>query len=300
MRLSTCTQSSSISDMEPISDKQNIPGERIQRNLAKVRARMAEAAASASRPVEPIRLVAVTKTVGLAEIQKLLELGVSDLGESRVQDAERKIRAYAAPGPEGDRHPIPTGVGIGVSTPPPSGVSPQPRWHLIGHLQTNKADKAAKLFHTVHAVDSLRVAQALNKERLGCRGTDSQSPNCRKLVSVPLLPPLPCLLEVNVSGEAQKFGLRPDVSAVGEILRSCAELPGLQILGLMCMAPYSEHPEATSRPVFRRLRELLAEANTKGFCPSPLAELSMGMTQDYAIAIEEGATMVRVGTALFE
>ena len=280
-----------------------------------MRARIAEAAARPSRRAEAIKLVAVTKTVGLAEIQKLLELGVSDLGESRVQDAERKIRAYAAP--EGDRQPISKLPEIGVSPPPPEigvsppppeiGVSPPPRWHLIGHLQTNKADKAARLFHVVHAVDSLRVAQALNKERLGQRGTDSQFPNCRPLlaacrlgVSVPLLPPLPCLLEINVAAEAQKFGLRPEISAVVELLKPCAELPGLKITGLMCMAPYSENPEATSRPVFRRLRELLAEVNAKGLYPAPLTELSMGMTQDYIIAIEEGATMVRVGTALFE
>ncbi|MGD0091293.1 MAG: YggS family pyridoxal phosphate-dependent enzyme [Planctomycetota bacterium] len=153
----------------------------------------------------------------------------------------------------------------------------------MGHLQTNKADKAAGLFQAVHTVDSLRVAQALNKERL------KRS-----------LPPLLCLLEVNVAGEAQKFGLPPALAEAGELLRQCAELAGLKLAGLMCMAPYTERPEATSRPVFRRLRELLAEANAKGCYPTPLTELSMGMSQDYAIAIEEGATMVRVGTALFE
>lgn len=242
--------------MEPGGDY--IPGERLRRNLERVRAGLAAAAAKAARAVTEIKLIAVTKTVGPAEIRELLELGVRDFGEARVQDTEQKFRSFA---------PTPT----------------PPGWHLIGHLQTNKADKAARLFQTVHTVDSLRVAQALSKERLKAA-----------------LPPLPCLLEVNVARETQKFGLPPEPAAIGALLQQCAELPGLRLTGLMSMAPYSENPEATSRPVFRRLRELLAEANAGGFYPAPLTELSMGMTQDYMIAIEEGATMVRVGSALFE
>lgn len=235
-----------------------IPLERLQRNLEKVRARIAEAAARVCRPVDNIRLVAVTKTVGVAEILSLLKLGVRDFGESRIQDAERKIRALGLKA--GEMH-----------------------WHLIGHLQTNKADKAARLFGTVHSVDSLRAAQALNKERLKAA-----------------LPPLLCLFEVNVAGEAQKFGLRPGSSEIGELLKQCAAMPGLRATGLMAMAPYAEHPEATSRPVFRGLRELLSGINAQHLTAEPLTELSMGMTQDYQIAIEEGATLVRVGTGLFE
>lgn len=249
---------------------ESIPRERLARNVEQVRARMREAAVKAHRPVDAVKLIAVTKTVGLAEVLALHDLGVRDFGESRIQDAERKIRTLAAKT---------TGMD----------------WHLIGHLQTNKADKAARLFATVHSVDSSRVAEALNKERL----------------KASLLPPLPCLLEVNAAGEAQKFGLPAEASGIVEMLRQCTELSALKVVGLMCMAPYSDSPEATSRPVFRRLRELLGEVNRRlnelpGELNSrtggraPLTELSMGMTQDYAIAIEEGATMVRVGTALFE
>jgi pyridoxal phosphate enzyme (YggS family) len=260
-----------------------IPRERLQQNLEKVRAHVAEAAAKAGRAADAVTLLAVTKTVGLAEIQTLMELGVRDFGESRIQDGERKIRAC------GDRQPIPTQPGGGGQTANSQTTgnwcqSPnRVNWHLIGHLQTNKADKAAKLFQAMHAVDSLRIAQALNKERLKAT-----------------LPPLPCLFEINVAGEAQKYGLPPEVKAVGELLRQCTELPGLKVVGLMCMAPYAENAEAASRPVFRRLRELLAEANATGHYPTALTELSMGMSQDYGIAVEEGATMVRVGSALFE
>jgi hypothetical protein len=252
--------------------RDSIPPERMQRNYEEVRARIADAATKVSRPIDAVKLVAVTKSVGVAEIKCLLELGLRNLGEARVQDGERKIRGVLALG----REPVPRQL--------ESGVLPPLRWHLIGHLQTNKADKAAKLFQVVHSVDSLRVAQALNKERL----------------KLPVLPPLPCLLEINAAGETQKFGLAPDAAAVGELLQQCAGLPGLQLIGLMCMAPYSENPEATSRPVFRKVRELRDALNAGNCYPSPLTELSMGMTQDYAIAVEEGATMVRVGTALFE
>jgi hypothetical protein len=240
-----------------------IPRECLQRNLERVRARMAEAAARVSRAPDAVRLVAVTKTVGVAEVRALSQMGVSDFGESRVQDAERKIRELNA---LADKPPV-----------------AQRTWHLIGHLQTNKADKAARLFQAMHSVDALRVAQALDKERAKAN-----------------LPPLPCLLEVNVAGEESKFGLRPDATEICELLKACAELPRLRVTGLMTMAPYAEEPEPTSRPVFRRLRELREEINTRGVTPQPLSELSMGMSQDYAIAIEEGATLVRVGSTLFE
>lgn len=241
-----------------IERKEPIPPDVLKTNLAAIRARMAEAAVKSSRAPDAVKLVAVTKYVGLEEIRALQELGVSDFGESRIQDAEKKIKAL-------------------------SGAAPL-RWHLIGHLQTNKADKAVKLFQTVHSVDSLRVAQALDKEARKQPGRE----------------PLPCLLEVNVAGEANKFGLPPQYSPLSELLQQCAALSGIRITGLMSMAPYAGNPEATSRPVFRTLRALFEELNAKNACPHPLTELSMGMTQDYTIAIEEGATIVRVGSALFE
>ena len=233
-----------------------IPRERLERNLARVRQHMAESAAKASRPLSEIKLLAVTKYVDQPTIASLLELGLRDFGESRVQDAERKIKSL-------------------------DGAT---RWHLIGHLQTNKADKAAKLFQMIHSVDSVRVAEALNKEAA------HRAP----------APALECLLELNIAGEANKYGLRPNLSELEELLKKCADLPNLRIGGMMSMAPYAENPEATSRPVFKKLRELLEVLNAKRCYPHDMRELSMGMTQDYCIAIEEGATWVRVGSALFE
>ena len=251
-----------MSDDPMNSPNPPIPRERLKRNLEIVLENIRAAAEKASRSASGIKLVAVTKYSGLDELFGLLELGVRDFGESRIQDAERKIKA--------------------VSTRTTTLLDP-PHWHLIGHLQTNKVDKAARLFQGIHSIDSLRVAQGLNKEALKAR----------------LCPGLSCLLEVNVAGEEKKFGLRPDMAEIGALLKSCAELGALRITGLMAMAPHSDNPESTSRPVFRRLREILQELNNSPFYPRPLTELSMGMTQDYGIAVEEGATMVRVGSALF-
>jgi PLP dependent protein len=240
-----------------------IPLETLRRNVETVRKNISGAAAKAGRQPDPIRLVAVTKYVRFDEIKMLADLGVTEFGESRVQDAEKKV--------------------VDASVAGISGL----HWHLIGHLQTNKADKAAKLFQTVHSVDSLRVAQSLNKE-------------AEKLAKSGIKTPLVCLLEVNVAGEESKFGLKPETSAVNELLAACADLSSVRIAGLMTMAPYADNPEPVARPVFRRLRELFEEANAKRHYPYLMTELSMGMSQDYAIGIEEGATLVRVGSALFE
>jgi PLP dependent protein len=239
-----------------------VPKEIIAENLARVQARMAEAASKVNRQAGSIRLVAVTKYVGIAEVLVLVELGVRDIGESRIQEVEAKEKELTAAGATERLKEI--------------------HLHLIGHLQTNKADKAAKLFQSIHSIDSERVAAAIHKERA-------------KLA----LPPLPVLLEVNVAGEANKYGLPPEAKALGEILKRSAEWNLLTVEGLMCMAPLAEgNAEAVSRPVFRRLRELRDElASSSG---RALPELSMGMTQDYTVAIEEGATLVRVGSALFE
>ena len=235
--------------------------ERIARNLAAVREQIATAAARTSRAPASVRLVAVTKSAGNPETQALLELGVNDLGESRIQAAEPKLKAFRAAG------------------------FPSVHWHLIGHVQTNKAGKAAQWFDFVHALDSPRLAQALDTEARKVR---------------PPADPLPCLIEVNVAGEASKFGLKPELAGLAELLRVCADCGALRIRGLMTMAPFSDDPAATSRPVFRRLRELRDELNAKSYYPEGLSELSMGMSQDYPIAVEEGATLVRVGTALFQ
>jgi pyridoxal phosphate enzyme (YggS family) len=231
--------------------------ERLVANLAAVRETIARAAAQAGRASADVALVAVTKYVGVAEIRELLRLGVKDLGESRIQPARPKIAAL--------KDEV---AAVGA------------RWRLIGHLQTNKARTALQDFAALDAVDSVHLLEALAQEarKLGLAG-------------------VPCLAEINVSGEEQKYGLRP--AELPEFLARAAALPECRVTGLMAMAPFSEQPEATSRPVFRALRELRDEANARAWYPAPLKELSMGMTQDYAVAVEEGATLVRVGTALF-
>lgn len=150
------------------------------------------------------------------------------------------------------------------------------RWHMIGHLQRNKVKYCAGLCAMIHSVDSVRLAREIDK-----RSEDE---------------PVACLLEVNVSGEEAKHGLAPEAAseAAGEI----AARPGVDLRGLMAMAPLAADPEL-SRPVFARLRELKDEINIERNLPRPLEELSMGMTQDFEVAVEEGATIVRIGSALF-
>jgi len=152
-------------------------------------------------------------------------------------------------------------------------------WHMIGHLQRNKVKHVVPAAAMIHSVDSLRLAEEISKraEGAGVRAT--------------------CLLEVNVSGEEAKWGVAPaDAACLAE---EVASLPGVELAGLMTMAPLAEDAE-TVRPVFARLRDLLGRINREADLPAPLAQLSMGMTQDYEVAVEEGATIVRVGTALFQ
>ena len=214
----------------------------IVEDLARVRERIADACRRAGRSPEEVTLVGVSKGVPAEAVAEACAAGLEDVGENRVQEAAGKIEALAV---------------LGV----------RPRWHLIGHLQTNKAKTATTLFAILHSVDSVRLAEALSRR-------------AQQL--------LPILLEVNVAQEASKFGF--DQTEVASALSAFAELPRLDVRGLMTIAPITDRPE-TVRPVFRRLREL---RDAHG-----LAELSMGMTDDFEIAIEEGATMVRVGRAIF-
>jgi pyridoxal phosphate enzyme (YggS family) len=211
-------------------------------NINLIRQRISAAAARAGRSPEDITLIAVSKTVEPQYLEEALSAGQVIFGESKLQEARAKI-------------PL---------------VSGRARWHMIGHLQTNKARDAVALFDVIHSVDSVKLAEELHKwaERAG------------KTQAI--------LLEVNVSGEASKFGLKPEdlKSTVAEINR----LPRLDVQGLMALAPFVEETEK-ARPYFRHLRELGGALG--------LRELSMGMTHDFEVAIEEGATMVRIGTAIF-
>lgn len=224
--------------------------EQLAANLEQVRNSIAEAARRAGRAPEEVTLVAVSKTKPLELVQMAYNLGVTDFGENRVQEALPKIEAFS-----------------------PQGM----RWHMIGHLQSNKATRVVAPFHCVQSVDSLHLAQILNRHAaaIGKR--------------------LPVLLEVNVSGEASKEGMPATETPV--LARQIVALPALSVEGLMTIAPLVENPEEV-RPVFRTLRRLRDRLRTE-VRASTWQHLSMGMTDDYSVAIEEGATIVRVGRAIF-
>jgi len=223
----------------------------VRENLLRIQERIARAANRAGRGVGEITLVGVSKTHPASAIREAYEAGVRHFGENRVQEWEGK-RA----GTEG----------LAAS------------WHLIGHLQSNKTVRAARLFHSVDSVDDLVVAQRLDRARTEVAITDK----------------LRVLIEVRIAPEETKSGV--EIAELPGLAEKIAELPQLQLAGLMCIPPFLEETEQV-RPYFRRLRELRDDLEKK--IGLGLATLSMGMSHDFEVAIEEGATEVRVGTALF-
>jgi pyridoxal phosphate enzyme (YggS family) len=223
----------------------------IATNLAAVRARIAHAAAASQRAADDIRLVAVSKTFGLDEIRAAIAAGQRDFGENRVQEALPKIETLAA-------EPV--------------------RWHLIGHLQSNKAKKAARPFDAIHSIDSVELLRIVDEAARENR----RSPEL--------------LIQVDLAGEATKFGATEPVAR--DILQAAATLTAARVVGLMVLPPFFDDPEQ-ARPYFRRLRALRDTLVREGTPPAMLRELSMGMSHDFEIAIAEGATLVRVGTAIF-
>jgi len=219
----------------------------IRDNLLKVREKIERAAQKAGRDPKEIKLVAVSKTVEVDRIKEAIEAGVSILGENYVQEAQEKIEALGKP------------------------VS----WHFIGHLQSNKAKYAVRLFDVIHSLDSIPLAEELSRR--------AEQPD--RVIRV--------MIEVNLSKEATKFGT--DEERVLNLARRIQNLGHLSLEGLMTMPPYFDSPEM-SRPYYVALRELEDRMIKDGI---PLKELSMGMSNDFEIAIEEGATYVRVGTAIF-
>jgi pyridoxal phosphate enzyme (YggS family) len=220
----------------------------IAENVNRVREQIAQSAAKAGRADDDIELVAITKTHPAERVHEAFEAGQQLFGESRVQEARAKI-------PE-----LPSAL----------------RWHFVGHLQKNKIRHALPLFELFHSVDSLALAQEMN------RIANEQGMHPR------------VLLEVNVAGEGSKFGFKPET--VRAEIESLLALPRLSIEGLMCVPPLAEEAEG-SRKYFVQLREL-RDALEKEF-NLKLPQLSMGMTSDFPVAVEEGATLVRVGTAIF-
>lgn len=217
----------------------------IAENLARVRERMAGAARRAGRDPYEITLVAVSKGQELWKVKEAVAAGVKVLGENFIQEAQGKIQALG-----------------GAAS-----------WHLVGHLQTNKAKAAVELFDLIHSLDSLKLAQEL----------DRRASQAGKKVR--------CLVEINLSGERAKYGLA--LTTAGELIEQLTRLPNLQVEGLMTMTPLFDDPEL-ARPYYSQLRHIRDELSAPG-----IRELSMGMSSDFEIAIEEGATLVRVGTAIF-
>jgi pyridoxal phosphate enzyme (YggS family) len=219
----------------------------IKENLLRVKESIERAAQKAGRDQKEIKLVAVSKTVEVARIKEAIEAGVSILGENYVQEAQKKIEVIGRP------------------------VS----WHFIGHLQSNKARYAVRLFDVIHSTDSLPLAEEL----------DRRAEQSGRVIKV--------MIEVNLSKEATKFGT--DEARVLNLAKGIQNLKHLSLEGLMTMPPYFDSPEM-SRPYYVALRELKERMTQEGI---PMKELSMGMSNDFEVAIEEGATYVRVGTAIF-
>lgn len=222
----------------------------IAENLKKVNDRIVSAAKRAGRDPSAVTLVAVTKTVDVQRVREAVAAGALILGENRVQEAREKIEA----------------------------IGHVAYWHLIGHLQTNKAKYAVRLFQLIHSVDTIELAREIDK----------QAAKFGKVQNI--------LIEVNIAGEASKAGMA--VKEAPALVREAAKLKNIFIQGLMTMPPDSEDPEE-SRPYFSVLRELSQSIAKEGVPNVSMKELSMGMSGDFEVAIEEGATMVRVGTAIF-
>ncbi len=222
----------------------------ISDNIKTVTNRIAAAAKRAGRGPASIRLVVVTKTIDVARIKEAVDAGATILGENRVQEAREKIEKLGS-----------------VAS-----------WHLIGHLQANKAKYAVRLFDLIHSIDGLELAKEI----------DRQAAKTGKVQNV--------LIEVNIGGEASKAGMT--VRNAPALVREAAKLGNIAIQGLMTIPPFSENPD-DSRPYFRVLNELAESIAYEKIPGVSMRELSMGMSGDFEVAIEEGATLVRVGTAIF-
>ena len=221
----------------------------IARNIERVKATIADACRRSGRRPEDVRLIAVTKYVGIDTTRAVLDLGIEHIGENRVQEAVPKYDKLGSRG----------------------------TWHFIGHLQSNKVKNVLGRFTYIHSLDRHSLAKEIQKRA------------AKRAMTVN------CLLQVNVSGEKSKFGLAP--SELVEFAKEVAEMSNIRIVGLMTMAPFVDNPEEV-RPVFRELRSLRDQLYRLELPQVGKLKLSMGMSNDYTVAIEEGATMVRLGSVL--
>jgi len=222
----------------------------VRENLEKIEEKIRVKAQLAGRDAKEITLVAVTKTIEADIVEGAIAAGVNIIGESRVQEAKEKYGK----------------------------VKSKIIWHLVGHLQRNKAKDAVKIFDLLHSVDSAKLSKEIDKQ-------------ARKIGKIQEI-----LIEVNVSGEQSKYGLDPE--EVITFLKEVSRLPNVKIKGLMTMAPFYENPE-DCRPCFRKLKELMEKVKTENIKNVEMTYLSMGMSNDFEVAIEEGSNMVRIGRAIF-
>ena len=229
----------------------------IEENLARIKERISRVCQKVNRNPNEVIIVAVAKEVGIKEIEEVINCGIIDIGENRLQEAILKY------------HQLST-VNCQLSTI---------KWHMVGHLQTNKVKEAVEIFDLIHSVNSLRLAQFIDKE----------ANKINKIQDI--------LIQVNTSKETTKFGLKDDevIDAVKEIVK----FKNINLKGLMTIAPFVDNPGKT-HPYFRKLRELRDQINTLSTIDCRLSTLSMGMTDDFEVAIEEGSTMIRLGRAVFK
>lgn len=223
----------------------------VRENIASVLRRISSAALKAGLPPEEVELICVTKEADVHAIREAISCGITDVGENRVQDAVSKHTS----------------------------ISDTVRWHMIGHLQSNKAKPAVEMFHLIHSVDSLRLMEEIDKH----------SVRMNKIQEI--------LIQVNVSGEKQKFGIDPQ--GLNELIMAAPGFKHIKVVGLMTIAPLVDEQEL-ARPFFRRLKQIADEIRALRIEGVEMRELSMGMTQDFEVAIEEGSTMVRIGRAIFK
>jgi pyridoxal phosphate enzyme (YggS family) len=223
----------------------------LKQRLQQIRQRIRQAAESCNRDADSVRLVTVSKTIAAEIVKEAIDAGVTILGENYVQEARDKFKALV-------QYPV--------------------SWHFIGHLQSNKAKYAVRLFDLIHSVDSLKLARELNK----------QAGKVDKIQQI--------LLQVNISAEATKSGISTDEAP--RLIAEISQLKNLSVKGLMTMPPYFYQPEKV-QPFFAALRELRDQIKEQSLPNVSLDELSMGMTGDFEVAIKEGATLVRIGTAIF-
>ena len=249
----------------------------IAENIAIVRARIQAAARRAGREPAAITLMAVSKTFPPEAIREAYAAGIRVFGENRVQEFAGKADALRD--------------------------LAEAEWHLIGHLQSNKAARAAELFGAIDSVDSVRLAERLDAAGDAVSGETAAGDAVSRVATEKRIPlakrvPLPVLIEINVGGEAAKSGLAPDAIELELILSLAPGWKNLTIRGLMTVPPYTEDPEG-ARPYFRRLREIRDGIAARRLASVAMDVLSMGMSHDFEVAIEEGSTCVRVGTAIF-